>query len=81
MIRRKAKYPLAFILSILLVTMTPIYGGAGDKVVTIKLGTLAPEGTIFHDVILRTANAWQDVSNGMVKLRIYAGGIAGSVAT
>ena len=78
MIGNKVKYQLAFILSILIALLTPIHGGSGDKVVTIKLGTLAPEGTVFHDVILRTANAWHDASNGKVKLRIYAGGIAGS---
>ncbi len=45
---------------------------------TIKLATLAPEGTIFYDSLLKMANEWTRLSGGKVQVKIYAGGIAGS---
>jgi len=46
--------------------------------VLIKMGTLAPEGSPFHDALVKTGQRWDKVSNGQVKLRLYAGGVAGS---
>jgi TRAP-type C4-dicarboxylate transport system substrate-binding protein len=46
--------------------------------VVIKLGTVAPEGSVWHDALLRIKQEWRDVSHGQVELRIYAGGVLGS---
>ena len=46
--------------------------------VTIKLGTLAPQGSTWHDILKDLAQRWEQASNGQVKLRIYAGGAQGS---
>ncbi len=46
--------------------------------VTIKLGTLAPQGSTWHDILKELAQRWEQLSNGQVKLRIYAGGAQGS---
>jgi TRAP-type C4-dicarboxylate transport system substrate-binding protein len=43
----------------------------------IKIGTLAPEGSPWHDAILDLAAAWKQLSGGKVELRIYPGGVAG----
>ncbi|MDY6987609.1 MAG: TRAP transporter substrate-binding protein DctP [Thermodesulfobacteriota bacterium] len=43
----------------------------------IKLGTVAPEGSPWHDTLLEVAQQWKDLSNGSVTVRIYAGGVAG----
>ncbi len=43
----------------------------------IKLGTVAPEGSPWHDALLEVGQQWKELSNGKVKLRIYAGGVAG----
>lgn len=43
----------------------------------IKLGTVAPEGSPWHEGMLEIAQKWKEVSVGKVKLRIYAGGVAG----
>ena len=43
----------------------------------IKLGTVAPEGSPWHEAMLETAQKWTELSDGRVKLRIYAGGVAG----
>ena len=50
--------------------------GARAEVV-IKLGTVAPEGSIWHDVLLEIREEWRRISNGEVELRIYAGGVLG----
>jgi TRAP-type transport system periplasmic protein len=50
-------------------------GPVGAQV--IKLGTIAPEGSIWHDVMLETRQQWQAISNGEIELRIYAGGTLG----
>ncbi|MFH1824616.1 MAG: TRAP transporter substrate-binding protein DctP [Candidatus Firestonebacteria bacterium] len=44
---------------------------------TIKLGTLAPEGSVWYDVLREMGEEWKKVSNGSVTLKIYAGGVAG----
>jgi TRAP-type C4-dicarboxylate transport system substrate-binding protein len=43
----------------------------------IKLGTVAPEGSIWHDVLLEIREEWRRISAGEVELRIYAGGVLG----
>lgn len=49
---------------------------ASAKVI-IKLGTIAPEGSAWHDALLRVRQRWHDESDGGVELRIYAGGVLG----
>jgi TRAP-type C4-dicarboxylate transport system substrate-binding protein len=43
----------------------------------VKLGTVAPEQSVWHDALLRISQAWRDISGGQVELRIYAGGVLG----
>jgi TRAP-type transport system periplasmic protein len=52
--------------------------GARAQGVTIKLGTLAPQGSTWHDLLREMAQRWEETSGGQVKLRIYAGGTQGS---
>ena len=44
---------------------------------TIKLGTLAPKGSPWYDVLQDMAAEWSDASGGGVKVRIYPGGSIG----
>jgi TRAP-type transport system periplasmic protein len=46
--------------------------------VTIKLGTLAPAGSTWHEILKELAQRWEQGSGGQVKLRVYAGGTQGS---
>ena len=46
--------------------------------IVIKLGTLAPQGSSWHDLLKELGQRWEQASGGQVKLRIYAGGTQGS---
>ena len=43
----------------------------------IRLGTIAPEQSVWHDALLRIRQDWRDITKGEVELRIYAGGVLG----
>ena len=60
----------------LLVTLLPGPALAGEKV-DIKLGTLAPKGSPYYDLLARMGQEWREVSGGQVELKIYPGGVAG----
>ncbi len=50
---------------------------ASAKSVQIKLGTMAPEGSVWHQALMRVKDRWSQASGGEVQLRIYPGGVAG----
>lgn len=64
-------------LLLLLVGLLALPALAADTV-TIKLGTLAPQGSTWHNLLKELAQKWDKVSDGKVKLKIYAGGTQGS---
>ena len=66
----KAVIPWVF-MYILVLGITPTFSQV------IKLGTVAPEGSPWHEAMLETAQKWKELSNDTVRLRIYAGGVAG----
>lgn len=47
----------------------------------IKLGTIAPKNSVYHEVLLRMRQSWRDISAGSVDLTVYPGGVAGDEAT
>jgi len=50
---------------------------AAAQQTVIKMGTLAPEGSPWHQVLQRMGERWRKASGGKVKLTIYAGGVLG----
>lgn len=50
---------------------------ATSEALTIKLGTLAPNGSPWEVALRRIASEWDRLSAGSVTLRIYSGGVAG----
>ena len=50
---------------------------AAAKSIVIKAGTIAPEGSVWHDALLEIRQSWARISAGRVTLRIYAGGVLG----
>lgn len=53
-------------------------GLARAQATTVKLGTLAPAGSAWHDALKEMAQRWEEASGGKVKLRIYPGGAQGN---
>ncbi len=53
---------------------------AAAQTVTIKIGTLAPEGSPWHDALKEMGAKWQASSGGKVKLVIFGGGVQGDEA-
>lgn len=63
------------VLAALVAALAP---AARAQPVTIKLGTLAPQGSTWHDLLKELGQRWEQASGGQVKVRIYAGGAQGS---
>ncbi len=47
----------------------------------VKLATVAPKNSVWHDALMRMAQDWRDISNGTIDLVIYPGGVAGDEET
>ena len=65
---------LGFLLSLLMTA--PVFAAQE----TVKLGTVAPEGSVWHDALLEVRERWREITDGAVDLRIYAGGMLGGEA-
>jgi len=52
-------------------------GPAHARKVAIKAGTIAPEGSVWHNALLKLGQEWSAASKGDVTLKIYPGGVAG----
>lgn len=63
------------LLAALVASLAP---AARGEQITIKLGTLAPQGSSWHDLLKELGQRWEQASGGQVKLRVYAGGAQGS---
>src|SRR3954463_2688630 len=51
---------------------------ASAQTVTIKLGTLAPQGSTWHQLLQQMQTDFAKASGGKVELKIYAGGTQGN---
>jgi TRAP-type C4-dicarboxylate transport system substrate-binding protein len=51
--------------------------GAGAETIEIKMATLAPNDSPWCEVLVRMGEKWKSISNGNVKLTLYAGGKLG----
>jgi TRAP-type C4-dicarboxylate transport system substrate-binding protein len=62
------------LLTVLILSLSP----SARAEVTIKLATLAPSGSAWHDLLKELAQRWDQASGGRVKVKVYAGGTQGS---
>ena len=53
---------------------------AQSPVILVKIATIAPDGSPWHDVLVELAERWRAVSQGGVQVKIYAGGTHGDEA-
>ncbi|MFQ6115691.1 MAG: TRAP transporter substrate-binding protein DctP, partial [bacterium] len=64
--------------SMMIVSHSPLQAeGRDDKPIIIKLATLAPTGSPWHEILKDMGAEWFEASHGRVILRIYPGGVAG----
>src|SRR4051794_26341615 len=63
---------LAFALSLSLAT------AASAQAVRVKLGTMAPQGSTWHQLLQEMAQDFSKASGGKVELKVYAGGTQGN---
>ncbi len=54
---------------------------AAARAETIKLATLAPKGSPWHEILEDMAAEWEEASGGAIKVRIYPGGVLGDEPT
>lgn len=52
-------------------------GPVAAQPVLVKMGTVAPEGSPWHQILQQMGQQWQKISGGKVTLRIYPGGVLG----
>jgi TRAP-type C4-dicarboxylate transport system substrate-binding protein len=50
---------------------------APSKKIVIKIATLAPSGSPYHEIMKEMAAGWREMSEDRVALKIYPGGVAG----
>jgi TRAP-type C4-dicarboxylate transport system substrate-binding protein len=43
----------------------------------LKLATLAPQGSVWHEILVDQVARWEESAGGDLEVRIYAGGVAG----
>ncbi len=55
-------------------TLSPAYA---QETVRIRMGTVVPEGSPWHEALLHIRQDWRRISGGRVDLRIYPGGVLG----
>jgi TRAP-type transport system periplasmic protein len=53
---------------------------AQSPAIVLKIATIVPDGSPWHDVLLELAERWRSVSHGAVQVKIYAGGTQGDEA-
>jgi TRAP-type transport system periplasmic protein len=62
----------------LALTLAATAASAQPAPVRIKLGTLAPQGSTWHQLLMSMSQDFSKASNGKVELKIYAGGTQGN---
>ncbi len=65
------------LLVLLVGVMLLVPAGGAEARVVVKLGTLAPEGSVWHDALLEVRQEWLTLTDSEIELRIYAGGVLG----
>jgi TRAP-type C4-dicarboxylate transport system substrate-binding protein len=53
------------------------WAAQAESRVVVKIGTVAPEGSVWHDALLEVRQKWLAITAGEVELRIYPGGVLG----
>ena len=66
-----------FVRALLLALLVSVPAQAGNDVIRVRLGTVAPEGTPWEKQMKRSRKHIGKASNGRIKLKVYLGGQKG----
>lgn len=67
-------------LTLAAVALFSVAAGLGAAPVNVTVGTLAPDGTSYHKMLLEMREKWRKAPGGGVNMRVYAGGKLGGEA-
>lgn len=62
---------------VLMYVYPAVTAAAPSKKIIIKMATLAPSGSPYHEIMKELAAGWREKSDDRVALKIYPGGVAG----
>ena len=69
---------LGLLALVTLLATAPLPVAPAQAEMTVKLATLAPEGTVWYRAVRTIADRWSEISGGQVKVKIYPGGVVGN---
>ena len=61
----------------ILITFLILFSLVFGRKIVVKMGTLAPEGTDWHGMLIEMGQEWKKVTKGKVELRLYPSGVLG----
>ncbi len=64
--------------TLLIAALLMAFAAPAQAKVTVKLATLAPEGTSWFKALRQIGDEWSRISGGEVEIKIYAGGVVGN---
>ncbi len=74
---RRTKAPFTLIVLLGAFLCASLAPATADAQVLVKMATLVPEGSSWHQVLKEVVDKWNKISGGRVQVRLYAGGVAG----
>ena len=52
-------------------------GAEAQRDLRVRIGTLVPAGSLWHETLQDMSQEWSRISNGAVRIQIFAGGVLG----
>ncbi len=75
------RFALALLAALLLHAGLDIASAQRRRVNKLRLGTMAPKNSVYHEALLEMRDRWREISGGAVDVAIYPGGVAGDEIT
>ena len=69
-----------WLLFLAMILVATVQNARAAEELVIKMATLAPQGSEWHQVLQEMGAAWQKASKGQIAFRLYPGGVAGDDA-
>ena len=73
----RKRFAVLAVLSFVLVLAGSAPRAYAQRAIVIKIGTVAPSGTLWHQILQQMGQDWTRISDGRVKVTIYEGGRLG----